>query len=905
MSQAPFAPFIARLGGLEVERFAGFENSLVLNFEHIQTLESDLQLKRQEMVDLCHRAIGGETRRDRRRALLAIKRCCFNGRPLASQWITHGDLAPATVQEAAQSVRRLETELNGARQAWFAAIDHQLVREQSDLLALLDDSAFRCGLAIANADVAARLDELAKGHALSPRRRRRLLETLTRYAGRAAFKTSPFSTFTWLGLGELTEEDAGPLQRVDAPEAPANAPETQLRSLVRLRRHWLDRLQALLLRYEPFRNSLRLELNSSLQQLDDGRHRWMRTSYWRVDTEEKRLSFEEEAVIRSRLNPKLIQPFFELLGSGPMTFEALSSALADPLGALAPKAVAQLLEAGFITPIWPWTIHEGYLEKEMLRRLRDLPRSNAFESFYNQLEHLVELQEGLLVGPRPDRDRRQIETTMESLLQRAAEAVDLGEYAATKRWARNDVYQDVWVGGDRPVLELSAASARRAVESVRPLLRFSRLFDVRVDFLYTLCSLLQELRPGAERLPFMEVFDLALPLWRDYVAFRKSAIESNAFVFNPRGLEVLDRLLEIRATANDQLQSFCRETDQGQRIDHRALLEWLEGLPPRFTDPLAGPGLFLQPADDQGELWMLNRIKEGTGRFTSRFAAVMPEETRRRHVNAWRDRSWWRVDDETAQYLDVQSICGDTLNVHEPQTALTFLLPGQDAETAEGGARGLTDLFVHLGADGWPELRDGQGRRCIPVHLGGGYDDYMPLLLRLLCAFGPSEAKGRFPKYSKRAEGDVTTTERTLLGSVVLHRRSWTFDTAGLAGSTKSRPLSERYEQVQRWRRELGLPRRVFASEAVVHPVSGTKYQPQYLDLESPTFVDLFCDMLSSKQAPERLCLWEMLPDPSHYPKDSRGHRRAVEIVLDDAMLNAPESPSSAQPSKPFLAFAS
>ena len=110
-------------------------------------------------------------------------------------------------------------------------------------------------------------------------------------------------------------------------------------------------------------------------------------------------------------------------------------------------------------------------------------------------------------------------------------------------------------------------------------------------------------------------------------------------------------------------------------------------------------------------------------------------------------------------------------------------MPGDDADVAPQRRVRLCDL-ADSGSEGpepAPTLRGRDGQRYLPVHLGAAFEAYMPPLLRFLCTFGPGDMAAELKTRSRREEGELVVSDRTVLGNLVLHRKTWSVPVA-LAG---------------------------------------------------------------------------------------------------------------------------
>ncbi|MCZ4517148.1 lantibiotic dehydratase [Rhodococcus ruber] len=126
-------------------------------------------------------------------------------------------------------------------------------------------------------------------------------------------------------------------------------------------------------------------------------------------------------------------------------------------------------------------------------------------------------------------------------------------------------------------------------------------------------------------------------------------------------------------------------------------------------------------------------------------------------------------------------------------------------------------------------------------------------------------------------------TPRLEVDRTVVFRQTWRSPFAELALPAKTVAWQD-FVAVTRWRRQLGLPGRVYAK------VPG-ETKPLYLDLDSPTLVAAFVHQVRRRQHRlDPIVVTECLPDPgSSWLADAVGHRYVSEIRLQ--MLPATSPP--------------
>jgi len=882
-------PVIARVAGLPADAVRRLGTTLCDALPELSRLEAALARARTELADALHPLVPGAAP-GLRRLILAVRRDCFNGRPLARhlrspEWPALRAAAGPLADETAS----LEETLLRRRDGWCTAYAREAARQRQLLARPLADPAFLRGLALASPDLFRAARRLAGPDAPTGRAARKLESNLLRYVSRAAVKLSPFSTFTRIGLGSLRGGLAGGGLRVVGERWRA-------RSLVRVRPYLLDRYGELLRTHPPFRAGLRVVLNNSATEIAPGRFLYLRPSYWEPDEAAARYSYRPESLVRVGLRGPLVEALRERLAEGRTTYAGLLAALEEsaPDAAAVRQQVDALVRIGFLVLLLPWRAQEDYHEAGMLRALRSAAVPGT-EEVAERLERLVAAERGYAAASDPAADLAAMERLIDEVWEAAAPMVGVDPATGYERAAVHSIYEDVFVraegGGSEggEVVQIERRSAEEAVRSVEPLVRLTRVFDHRHDFLFALGEFARERFPALGEMPLLELFDHAQPLWREYVSFRMAAREEGGWrsTWNPLGRPEMEELARWRGALWSELPGFMERRDGVQHLDGEALGRRLDAVPAGSASADGGACMFVQPCDDAGKLWMLNRLKEGTGRFGSRFTLVMDPASRRAYTRHMAARGTREMDGEPVELLDLRCVQGDTLNVHALQTPRVLTLPGAEGEAPPRRQVRLGDLRVRFGGAGaTPQLRDAGGRRYVAAQLGFAFEDYLPTLIKFLCVFGPSEMAAVFPPQWDDPQGDVMVRRRTHLGNVVLHRTSWTFHTAPVIAAVAGLDEAGGFAALTRWRRELGIPDHAYVVETVPHPRMGERSQPQYLDFTSPLFMSLFRSALESGVS--SLTLVEALPAPDAFPRDGAGRQWAVEVLLDSLALRPP-----------------
>jgi hypothetical protein len=120
-------------------------------------------------------------------------------------------------------------------------------------------------------------------------------------------------------------------------------------------------------------------------------------------------------------------------------------------------------------------------------------------------------------------------------------------------------------------------------------------------------------------------------------------------------------------------------------------------------------------------------------------------------------------------------------------------------------------------------------------------------------------------RISTRDEQGIRYLPRVSFGEhLTLRRRGWGFPKDVLPVKEKGESDFDYFIRIQQWRKKFGLPGRVFIkiisskSNSSANRQKGDHYKPQYIDFESPVFIQLFGKLLPKVQ--DELLIEEMLP---------------------------------------------
>ncbi|MFL3868707.1 lantibiotic dehydratase family protein [Streptomyces griseobrunneus] len=347
-----------------------------------------------------------------------------------------------------------------------------------------------------------------------------------------------------------------------------------------------------------------------------------------------------------------------------------------------------------------------------------------------------------------------------------------------------------------------------------------------------------------------------------------------------RALDTARRTFTARMTA---LSEAAGPEAAEVRVDDGFLAEvagQLEGLAPDFA-PMSH---HLQIADRPGDpLVVLNRSYGGVSFPFSRFTQLFDGLDERLLAGAE------TLVPEGAVLAEVTGgPVTSNLNLHGRLVPYEIVCPGERGTLEAEFRITLEDLFlVHDPEDGRLVLRSARlGREVIPVYLGYLVPLALPELPRTLLLLSPTSMAplnvwGGVPEGAPDA-GGITTRPRVRHGSLVLSRRSWSAPATALPLHRAGAPEDGWFLDWHAFRREHGLPDRVFATVSDTGARGATGAKPQYLDFDSPLSLAAFEALIRTPEA--RVVFREALPDEDALHTVSGHGRHVAELAVETAV---------------------
>lgn len=799
---------------------------------------------------------------DERRDLLKLRRDLHNDRLPAPARVATAQRALSGAGRAALAgwldSRRAEDGLLATAEATFA---DELREGQQRLARLAGDEEFLRGVQLSGRQLYRDVrGYVARGGAPagSAKEHRRIQSTIVSFAARASLRPSPFGSFTEVGAHQWRPEPSSPRRLRLATAARG------LLTWMAYELHRIDGADQLLRLRRNHLAEVRGERVELFTRGADGGHE----------------SFGAERFV-TLPHSTPVRLVLAALDGGPLPQSALLRRLTD---AGVPPADAsafldRLVAAGLCHRDLALPDQTPRLAEAIAARLAEVPTGQAAECarVFTGIQRI----EDEFAGAGLDR-RERLLAELDAQVHRFTQVCGMPpppSYAS-----RAPIFEDV--GGLGTALSWRPALLERNAERFELMHRLLPVFDDSTIEHLGLYRFVAERFGPAAKVPLLEV----------YRAFAKLApADMSSFM-----LGAGDRSAEqVRRLRGDVLRYLAKLVDDAAgapavELDGGWLREFVDALPPfvpAWTDS-AFRLQFVPATAEQAESVVVGDVTVGNGVFLSRFCDLLDRPGRWSLAEALRAS----LRTHHPRHADLTAVLGANVNLHPRLAPLEIVYPGAVGYPEHDGTVNLRELLV---------AADPVGRRLRLVTGGGApvelvpmnflFPAAAPMLYRFLCVFAPVRTFRR-GLWERLRHGELVEHQpgvplpRLTFGDLVLDRRSWQLPAAAIPADGAEEGSFAAILQLDRWRRELGLPTECFfrrveprtpAGPAKATGPAGTDWltqthrwalearnarlrKPHFLDFRNPYLLRVFGKHV--RAFPDGLVvLQEALPAPSGY----------------------------------------
>lgn len=874
-----FAPFVmVRTAGLSFDDLQGLQTARTLAAARkSDALLTQLMHERSPFCERIHSLIAGEGDTAYRRALLTAKRRIYNLKVVSEATIALVDASAGDFRLSAD-LRHWNQRVGihaSARVEGQQAVKQDLVDIRAHIVSLWRTSAVKMGVLFAQPQLYHSAEQaLVKSIEWD----RKIEGAIIAYFFRAATKTSPFSTFTSVGIGRLIDDE----QRQDHPTIPDSDPPS-VRSRVFFNAAFVRKVANLLTVAPACREHLPLMV-SEASYGDGGSVHFLAHSTGETDDGEILRTLKETPPVRLAID------LLRIPRVPRMTARDLCLELAQQTGATPARArvlVDGLLDCGLLVPRLDFSANDF----QAVARLATLLRSHPAIAHREAGDKLAQIQPLVNQAGESSVDRsahliREVGAAASATLTALDAAAPKG---LDPILMRHSVIREATV-------DLDLATFDRFKPALSRLASILPLFDAEAPTRTKVYNaFVRRFGVRGECTNILELFEA----FCDEAPLQNGLSPEEAFASQRKGDAELQSVAELRTTFMRAMRAQC----YGQSLAELPPSFWTEfqcAVPRPLALPFCVTFAGQLGPDDRGDgqqQFVLNKVLPGSGMPIAHYAA--DDEAPAQQWLLQTLGSWLPSLVGDAEPVDLIATFAFDGLITPRLFPSGLAYPGEPIEPHARGLIDWSDLSARIDAQHGSRIvliRKSTGRSISPVHLGTLGTLHLPPFYRFLKCFGPAFAPDwsvvdYFEALADPEAKEVRHYGRVVDERVVISRETWCVPAEMIPRCGAGEDEFEFYLRLRRWASDMGFPRHVY-----VTPMRTQDYLRSNLPAQSfrrahkPFFVDwdgllshrLFRRFASHDQG--ALTVVEAHPTYPQTPRAASERSYAVEHMIE---LNA------------------
>lgn len=905
--------FLLRVGGLPLDEVSSLRFVETVGWaQEIISLETKLEDKRESLVEALHQAVHEHAADPAtQRILLNLKRDVFNRRQPKDLAKARSAIAclPASAHPLLAEWLEQRGALSQLLRAGQSILENELQERRASLKSTVQDGSFRRGLLLSSATLERDIDHYLRAPNHKLNRRLRLVErALLLYLLRTACKTSPFSTFTSVTSGAFAETPG----REATSGVNYSIESLDKQSFIQLNVGIISRLSALLLACPDVCQALPVHLNTGWDIQGD-RLRYMRRKIT-LASEGEPFDKVEESFFYLPVSPTL-RRLIELLDGGrQVQLDALSHELSGHDGAHEDEAdvemfLAHLLRLGLlVAPDLQLSLsHQDPLGRfrEGVERI-DSPVATVVASHLQHIETLIKDY-----APAAVAERRQLLEAINQDVKSCYEELSGDE----REIPRTILYEDATIRA--PQLSISPQVWEEAIEDLQGLQNLLPIFDMMVINKRVMNGYYKLIHGKGQRcddvLSFAEVF--SQDYYKEYLRamMRPQFDEDGNRAPAPNHFQIpeINVINEARRGLAECISRDLSEMPQASRelVLTKEPLQALAERIPQSLRRLRSDSFFCQLAQtEDSRRLVINHVYNGLTQMASRF--IYPLQNQSEELLATKlQATLEEIQPSGAVFAELNGASETNLNLHPGVTQYELLFPGEHSSRPVEAQIPLDDLYIqHDPAHDCLRLYSKRtGLEVIPLYLGQllqtTLSDLRQVMLNFSYASFPMLDLWSGVTGAPELNDTVTFFPRIIYGELVLQRAMWKAAAESVPIRQVNQSDADYFLAVTCWRKQHGIPRKVFTSPDLSRPRSaespkpledgepqdaqadreaGTEQlilKPMYVDFENYFTVMLF--ERATARTSYGIVLTEMLPDEEHLWLRHEGKSFVSELVIE------------------------
>jgi hypothetical protein len=821
-----------------------------------------------------------------RNGLIQYKRDLFNRRFPKLRAEHFEQVLPPELTERMKCWERDHGKIRALQEEAKAVFETELMKSRKQLQRLSAHPNLLLGIALTSQELFEKAVKYIRTPVEKQKSRLRKVEySLSKFVSRAAVKTSPFSTFTAVGLGTWDEQ---------AEYSEVRLPSVRHRSYAEINHANILRVAEGLLGHPEVKRQMRYKVNETLI-IDGGRVKYIR----RVDD--------------SRLRPRVFKTLETpvSLDANPAILLVLGQFESAPRRELPyPELVRRLMAAGrfreeqlhaFLDQLISLQILVPCVERHEqtpditghVIRWLDTLSGDVPAKVKQHLERIRDLTGHCRDAPPDERTR-----LLTRIRQEFREICETAGISISAESLSLLLFEDAILEEES---RLHPGRWKSLLDDLYAWQRLLPILDTKFRMQSKIASQFVQMygEDGVCERPGRFLSQVITSITDYFQSMLPSAMLKDVEIHNE--VENVRRLNELKMELGRLIADKMASSRDEAEISREEIEALVSGIPEAVKRRFVTNDVFVQPVRREGRTSLVvNHMYVGNGTFFSRFLPRFRDQVTRRL------RTELEALVHPRTLAEMSGVFGFNANLRPPLAPYELFLPMLPATRAELPS----DRIIP-----WNEIilkYDKSRDQVVPVHPVHGELAVMftgtliPAMLPFVVNFMVTHfTNGNMPEnlflfaeqnLSEEERQEIRVWPRIRVGDVIVSRKKWVIPRHHLPHRLPKESDFDYFCKVYRWKEECGLPDRVFVRflplDESENPLQGggdtgqdsrnidfTDWKPQWIDFENPLLVRLLSKLIAEQ--PTGMVAEEMLPDLEDLSPEMGGEQRVHELVIE------------------------
>lgn len=804
---------------------------------------------------------------EERKAILNLRRDIFNKRNISNEYINIDDQSIVMKINKWLELKRDISKLKMEAQKIF---DKEILEKRNELQKMASLYPLRRTTALSSQSLHKKWEKYLNIPVTEQNKKVRKTErSITLYLTRMIAKTSPFSSLTLVGYGNISNEVSDwRLENLSWESS------IHLNNMVSIY-IWELLTSSSLSLYLP------LESNPSLRVVVvDNDSKLM--EYVKVNRNRKSSVFltQTEERVQIPYNDE-IYSLYKYIKNNKISISTLIKELSNNSEEEVIKYIKKLIELKIIDFKVPYNEQDtDYLAKikELLKTMMlnnsDLSKFNFEELFriINELRDIVS-----------NAKNNKLEYTINSLqnnIEKIAHKLHNTSHKVEK--ISPIIYEDCFINQK---LKIPKKAIDRFSENIKLLEPLYVLFDPQIPFKIFIRQNINELlEQGNKEINIITIQRII----QDKISNSGEGINSYVIkeLANNSTYKEWQRLRKIFF---DQLFKYIKEDRDEVLLNKDFLINLSSQIPVALKNMQSSSwSYFLQPLNDED--FVINKISDGNGKFMGRFMRGLFEQTGVDISKNTKDYiNQTRLSDSIIAELN--GVFGFNANVHPPISDYEVEYPGVKSDRKN--LIKLEDIFIRKNSteDKIELYSKSHNKKVKLLYLQFFNINLVPPLFRFLlfftelCSPDISINESYFNSHKRQ---DILQFPRIKIGNIIIKRRQWWIDKSTFLDQINVDNQFDRFVSLRRWLSANSIPKQFYLKPNLTLQLenmdNNTHYQdgmrkPQYIDMDSFHMCQIFFNQINMLK--KGFIIEEALPNDNQVKLDVNGQKHVIEILLE------------------------